>query len=94
MMCGKKSRKDVNARFFFFFFPFFLFLPSTNIHTHQHKCDLIDKIYNDLDSTKPDSKIVMVGHSMGACLTGIAAYQLGTRYPDLRRRILVINMGL
>lgn len=58
-----------------------------------HGCDMIDRIVSMLDPSKPESRIVLVGHSMGACLTAVAAYQLIQRYPELAPRIFIVNFG-
>ncbi|MDP2438525.1 MAG: hypothetical protein Q8P67_22505 [archaeon] len=57
----------------------------------QHGMDPIDKIYRSLQ--QEGGRIILTGHSMGACLTCIAAYQLVFRYPHLAPSIYVLNYG-
>ena len=41
----------------------------------------------------PDKRIVLTGHSMGAALCAMTAYQLIHRYPYLRPRIIIVQFG-
>jgi hypothetical protein len=62
-------------------------------HVELFGCDIIEHIHKSLDPKHPNGRIVLVGHSMGACLTCIAAYQLACRYPHLLPRICIVNFG-
>ena len=55
--------------------------------------ELVDRILRDFDKSKTGARIVLVGHSMGACLTCIAAYQLWCRDPSLKSKIVIVNLG-
>ena len=62
----------------------------------QYEMDFADLVYHRWSEEKDKTKrgrIVLVGHSMGACLASIAAYQLINRYPETQTSILVITLG-
>ena len=58
----------------------------------QHQMDTVAYIYSKW-KRHPSGRIILVGHSMGACLTCIAAYQLVNRHPELKEKIFIVNLG-
>lgn len=60
----------------------------------KYGCDTIERIYSSYTGRDMgESKIVLLGHSMGGCLAAICAYQLIHRYPALADRIYIITLG-
>lgn len=41
----------------------------------------------------PSKRVVFTGHSMGACLSAVLAYQIIMRYPEFAKRLLLIQFG-
>ena len=56
-------------------------------------CTCFFPILISVSSLNERGRIVLVGHSMGACLASIAAYQLVNRLPETKPKILVIPLG-
>eukprot|EP00005_Dracoamoeba_jomungandri_P005406 CAMPEP_0174256182 /NCGR_PEP_ID=MMETSP0439-20130205/5444_1 /TAXON_ID=0 /ORGANISM="Stereomyxa ramosa, Strain Chinc5" /LENGTH=1467 /DNA_ID=CAMNT_0015338689 /DNA_START=187 /DNA_END=4587 /DNA_ORIENTATION=+ len=68
---------------------------SQSIHKgclQQHGRDLVDHIVHRASPNK-EKRIVFTGHSMGAALAAITAYQLITRYPAFKDRLFIIQFG-
>jgi len=57
-----------------------------------HGRDLVEEIVHRAgrDVTK---RVVVTGHSMGAALAAVTAYQLANRYPQFKMRLYVVQLG-